>query len=63
MDLLGSQQRIFKAASEILVLQFLHCISNQNMKITGKPSFYCKQKEVGIESISAADCTFIRFVG
>lgn len=67
MILLASQQHIFKAAFEILygslVLQFLHCVSNQNEKITGKPSFYYKHKAVGIESTSAADCTFIRFVG
>lgn len=67
MILLASQQRIFKAAFEIphgsLVLQFLHCVSNQNVKTTGKPSFYYRHKEVGSESTRAAACTFIRFVG
>lgn len=67
MSLLASQQRIFKAAFEILygslVWQFLHCVLNRNVKITGKPSFYYKHKEIGVESTSAAGCTFIRYVG
>lgn len=35
-----------------LVFQFLHCVSNENVKINGEPSSY---NTVAVESASAAD--------
>lgn len=52
----ASNQHIFQVAFETLygslVFQFLHCVPNENVKITGEPSSY---NTVAVESTSAAD--------